>query len=88
MFNILFRLRDNLAQDINQRGNPFVNLTLGMICYKRWYKNTIPEDMKIQSCDESGTRGIYQSDVEAGFGSPINHANLEDPSIFLARGMF
>jgi hypothetical protein len=82
------RLCGNLAQDMDQRGNPFVNLTLGMICYKRWYKNAIPEDMKIQSHDESGMRGIYQSNVEAGFGSPVSHANLEDHSVFCAHGAF
>lgn len=87
MHNILFRLRRNLAQNTDRRGNPFVNLTLGMICYKSWYRN-LPEDMKIQSCDERGTRGLYQSDVEAGFGSPTRRGSLEDPSVFLVRGMF
>ncbi|KAF3337430.1 TAF RNA polymerase I subunit A [Carex littledalei] len=84
--NAQISLRGNLAQDIDRRGNPFVNLTLGMICYKSWYRN-LPEDMKIQSCDERGTRGIYQSDVEAGFGSPTSHGSLEDPSVFLVRGL-
>ncbi|KAJ1704246.1 hypothetical protein LUZ63_004025 [Rhynchospora breviuscula] len=74
--------RENLAQDMHGKGNPFMNLTLGMICYKLWYKNAIPEDMKIQRSDAIGPaweeRGIFDSDLEAGF---------EDPSVFLARGL-
>ncbi|KAJ4798356.1 TAF RNA polymerase I subunit A [Rhynchospora pubera] len=73
---------ENLAQDTHGKGNPFMNLTLGMICYKLWYKNAIPEDMKIQRSDVIGSaweeRGIFDSDLEAGF---------EGPSVFLARGL-
>ncbi|KAJ3708750.1 hypothetical protein LUZ61_012455 [Rhynchospora tenuis] len=74
--------RENLAQDMHGKGSPFMNLTLGMVCYKLWYKNAIPEDMKLQRCDVIGPaweeRSISDSDEEAGF---------EDPSVFLAHGL-